>query len=291
MKNKNFYRHNRLLRSTIRALPFLLPSLLGICVFYLLPLIDTLRASVMNSMHTRFVGLVNYQAVLQNEAFQLALANTSRFLGVCIPLLLIVSLFCALVLRMMGGYAPICKTILLLPYAIPVASMIVLWRVLFASHGLMSHLLVSLGGEPIDFLHSGASFWVLIITYLWRNNGYDMILWLAGLEAIPLPMYEAASVDGASSVQIFRYVTLPNLLPTACLVAILSIVNSFRAFREAWLLAGNYPHNDMYLLQHLFHNWFLSLDIGKLSAAAILLVLALTGIIAALVRIWGGRKA
>lgn len=142
----------------------------------------------------------------------------------------------------------------------------------------------------VDFMGSSAAFWVLIFTYLWRNNGYDMLLWLAGLEIIPRPLYEAAAVDGATPFQTFVFITLPNLLPTVVLTTILSLVNSFKVFREAYLVAGNYPQESIYLLQHLFNNWFLSLDIGKLSAAAVLLALGLGCIVYLLYHFWGGGQ-
>ena len=113
----------------------------------------------------------------------------------------------------------------------------------------------------MDFMGTEAAFWVLVFTYVWKNAGYDMILWLAGLDGISADLYEAASVDGANAWQKFFYITLPNLLPTLTLVSVLSLLNSFKAFREAFLVGGNYPHESMYLLQHLFNNWFLSLDL------------------------------
>lgn len=88
----------------------------------------------------------------------------------------------------------------------------------------------------------------------------------------------------------FFYITLPNLLPTLTLVSVLSLLNSFKAFREAFLVGGNYPHESMYLLQHLFNNWFLSLDLPRLTAAAVLMALALSGLILALQRIWTRDK-
>ena len=103
-------------------------------------------------------------------------------------------------------------------------------------------------------------------------------------------LYEAASVDGANAWQKFFYITLPNLLPTLTLVSVLSLLNSFKAFREAFLVGGNYPHESMYLLQHLFNNWFLSLDLPRLTAAAVLMALALSGLILALQRIWTRDK-
>ena len=213
-----------------------------------------------------------------------------RFLCICIPALLAVSLLCAVLLGAAKRRAVFFKSVLLLPYAIPVASIVVLWRALFSGKGLVNGLLVGLGCRPVDFMGSSAAFWVLIFTYLWRNNGYDMLLWLAGLETIPRPLYEAAAVDGATPFQTFVFITLPNLLPTVVLTTILSLVNSFKVFREAYLVAGNYPQESIYLLQHLFNNWFLSLDIGKLSAAAVLLALGLGCVVYLLYHFWGGGQ-
>ena len=211
----------------------------------------------------------------------------NRFLCICIPALLAVSLLCAVLLGAAKRRAVFFKSVLLLPYAIPVASIVVLWRALFSGKGLVNGLLVGLGCRPVDFMGSSAAFWVLIFTYLWRNNGYDMLLWLAGLETIPRPLYEA---DGATPFQTFVFITLPNLLPTVVLTTILSLVNSFKVFREAYLVAGNYPQESIYLLQHLFNNWFLSLDIGKLSAAAVLLALGLGCVVYLLYHFWGGGQ-
>ena len=219
-----------------------------------------------------------------------AVRNTCRFLCICIPALLAVSLLCAVLLGAAKRRAVFFKSVLLLPYAIPVASIVVLWRALFSGKGLVNGLLVGLGCRPVDFMGSSAAFWVLIFTYLWRNNGYDMLLWLAGLETIPRPLYEAAAVDGATPFQTFVFITLPNLLPTVVLTTILSLVNSFKVFREAYLVAGNYPQESIYLLQHLFNNWFLSLDIGKLSAAAVLLALGLGCVVYLLYHFWGGGQ-
>lgn len=180
---------------------FLLPSLLGLCLFYLFPLAETVRASFMDPLRSRAVGWGNYRALFQNTAFRLAVRNTCRFLCICIPALLAVSLLCAVLLGAAKRRAVFFKSVLLLPYAIPVASIVVLWRALFSGKGLVNGLLVGLGCRPVDFMGSSAAFWVLIFTYLWRNNGYDMLLWLAGLETIPRPLYEAAAVDGATPFQ------------------------------------------------------------------------------------------
>lgn len=275
------------------AYAFLLPSMAGLTVFVLAPFAETVRRSFTNALGTQFVGLANYQSVLGNDAFRLAAANTARFLCTCVPLLLAFSLLLALAVRVLRGSraAKSFKTSYLLPMAVPVASVALFWEALFAQKGLVNAFLAALGAAPVDFMHTGAAFWVLIGTYLWKNSGYDMILWLSGLDGIPDSLYEAASVDGAGRLQTFFFVTLPQLLPTLGLVAVLSLLNMFKVFREAYLVAGSYPHDSIYLLQHLFNNWFLSLDLGRLTAAAVLVALALLAVVLPLQSVLKGDDA
>ena len=255
------------------------PSVLGILVFFLLPFIDTVRRSFYDVRVVNFIGFESYVSVLNNPAFRLAAANTARFAVICIPLLLVLSLAAALLLRSIRPGGRLFKTSYLLPMAVPVASIVLLWQALFNEGGLANTVLSNFGIAPVNFMGSSAAFWVLVFTYLWKNTGYNMILWLAGLDGISDTLYEAARVDGAGKIQSFRYITLPCLLPTIGLVSILSLLYSFRVFREAYLVAGAYPHDSMYLLQHLFNNWFQNLDISRLSAAATMLAVVLLVIV------------
>jgi len=255
------------------------PSMAGILVFFLIPFADTVRRSFFDARGKNFIGFDGYISVLGNSAFQLAAANTAKFIAICIPLLLLASLLIALLIRAVRPRGKAYKTTYLLPMAVPVASIVLLWQVLFNQNGLMNTVLTSLGSKPVDFMGSSAAFWVLVFTYLWKNSGYDMILWLAGLDGIPGNLYEAAKVDGANAWNCFRYITLPGLLPTVGLVSILSLLNGFKVFREAYLVAGAYPHDSIYLLQHLFNNWFQNLDISRLCAAAVMLSIVLLIII------------
>ncbi len=280
----------------LAALFFLLPSLLGLGTFFLIPFIDTIRRSVYNARGTEFVSVSGYANVLGNGAFQLAATNTAKFICVCIPLLLIISLALGLLVRAVRprngvGGGKFFKTTYLLPMAVPVASMVLLWQVLFHQNGLLNAGLVAVGAAPVDFMGSSAAFWVLVATYIWKNSGYNMILWLAGLDAISSNLYEAAKVDGAGVWQCFRYITLPSLLPTLGLTTVLSLLNSFKVFREAYLVAGPYPHESIYLLQHLFNNWFQNLDISRLCAAAVMLAAVLVGIILLMQRFLKGDEA
>ena len=258
---------------------FLLPSLLGVGGFVFLPFLDVFRRSFLQASGHVFVGFGNYRTVLQNEAFQRAAGNTTKFMLVCIPLLLTLSLSIAVFVQQSKTYQKLMKTGFLLPMALPVASVAVCFKMVFDRHGWLNLFLMQFGGKGADWLSSDSAFWVLTACYVWKNLGYDMVLWLAGLSAIPKEQYDAAKVQGAGRWALFRYITLPQLAETIFVTGLLSFINAFRVFREAYLLSGDYPDKSIYMLQHLFNNWFTSLDIQKMTAAAVMLVLLIGGIL------------
>ncbi len=279
IKIRKGHRQTGLPSEKLAALFFLLPSLIGLCAFFLVPFLDTIRRSFYDTRGQQFIGAEGYTSVLSNSAFQLAATNTAKFICVCIPILLAAGLALGLLVQAIRPHGKIFKTSYLLPMAVPVASMVLLWQVLFHQNGLVNAALLALGAAPVEFMGTSAAFWVLVGTYVWKNAGYNMILWLAGLDAISPSLYEAAKVDGAGAWQCFRFITMPSLLPTLGLTAILSLLNSFKVFREAYLVAGSYPHDSIYLLQHLFNNWFQNLDVSRLCAAAVMLAVVLTCLI------------
>ena len=250
---------------------FLAPSLFVVSVMVLLPLLDAFRRSFFLAVSSRFVGLQNYISVLGNSAFKLAAGNTAKFIAVCMPLLLVISLSIALMLTAFQEKHGIFKTSFLVPMAIPVASIVLLWRVIFHRNGLLNGILALWDAAPVDWIGSAASFGVLVFAYLWKNFGYDMVLWLSGISAINPALYEAAQIDGAGSIKRFVKITLPNLMPTLFTVTVLSLLNSFKVFREAYLIAGSYPDDSIYMLQHLFNNWFSNLDMDKMCAGAVMM--------------------
>lgn len=268
---------------------FLAPSLLCVGGFVLFPFLDAVRRSFFSALSGEFVGLKNYLSVLSNEAFRLAAKNTLLFTAICIPVLVAVSLILALTVNALREKRGIFKTSFLIPMAIPVASIVLLWKVLFHQNGLVNAILSSLGGTPVDWIGTDAALVVLVISYLWKNTGYDMVLWLSGISGIPTSLYEAAQVDGAGPVQRFFRVTLPNLAPTFFTVTVLSLLNSFKVFREAYLIAGDHPPEGIYMLQHLFNNWFLTLDIDKMCAGAVLLAIVVLLLILLLQKFFGKR--
>lgn len=271
----------------IKGFLFILPSFTGICLFWLIPYGDVIRRSFCESVNGTFIGLRNYQMIFSNKAFLLAGKNTLRFLATSIPLLVILSLILAVLLNGLRKNAKqLLKTAFLLPMAIPVASVAILWKILFNGQGILNHILELLSLKTVDWLNTKASFGVLVISYIWRNLGYDIVLWLAGLSTISETFYEAAKVDGADAWKCFSQITVPNLLPSFFTIAVLSLLNGFKVFREAYLVAGDYPQENMYLLQHLFNNWYRDLAMDKMAAAAVVTGISIMILVLLLQKAW-----
>lgn len=268
---------------------FLLPNLFGVLYFSLIPMMQVLFRSFQSDIGGRWVGIQNYVTVMGNAAFQRAIANTGKFTAVCIPLLIVISLALAVLLYSIPVVGSALRSIFLMPMAVPAASVVLVWKVLFHKKGLINSALLTFGRNGVNWMGSDAAFWMLVISYLWKNLGYTMILWTAGLSAIPEGIYEAAQVDGATKWQTFLHITLPNLKGTAYTITVMSLLNSFKVFREAWLVAGDYPHESMYLLQHLYNNWFRELDFDKIAAASVMTSAVVFILIGFLRKAWEGK--
>lgn len=260
-------RENKKAASRNGAWFFLAPSLLGVTAFVLLPFADAFRRSFFDSRGKTFAGLSVYQGVLENQAFRLAAVNTVRFMAIALPLLMVISFFLSLLVYQYSRKKSFFKTVLVLPVAVPSAAVILLWRMVFCEQGIINELLKL----ETDWIYGSSSFTVLVFAYLWKNTGYQMLLWLAALGGISDELYEAAEVDGAGWFQKLVYVTVPQVKKASGMILFLAVINSFKVFREAYIVAGSYPNDRIYLLQHLFNHWFLNLDIQKMCAAAVLL--------------------
>lgn len=272
-----------------RAYLFLLPSLMGTAVFVLIPFADVIRRSFFQAVGNTFVGAANYRDVLANRAFQAAVRHTFHFLSICLPLLLFLSFGTALLLYSIPKAKAWFQTVFLLPMAVPVASLVVFWKIMFHGNGLLNDLLELFHVQGKDWMNTDAAFWILVFSYLWKNLGYDVVLWIAALAGIGQEQYEAARVSGAGAKECFFYITLPQMKPGFVLIGVLSFVNAFRVFREAYLIAGDYPHESIYMLQHLFNNWFTKLDIQKMSAGAVMMA-AVVSILLCLLEQWNERQ-
>lgn len=251
---------------------FLAPSIFGVSLFFVLPFLVVIFYSVVNNpIQHKFVFLKNFINVWNNSAFQLAAANTFKFSIIAVPLVVILSMALAFALDTAIPFKSQIRTLLLSPMMVPIASVVLIWQVLFHYNGVVNEFILFFGGKQIDWFKSDYAQIVLVILFLWKNLGYNMILFMAAISNIPKEIVEVAELESAKKWQIFLYIKARYLSSTILFVTILSVINSFKVFREVYMLTGEYPYDSLYLLQHFMNNTFHSLDYQKLSAAAILM--------------------
>ena len=262
------------------SLMFLSPSLIGILIFFVVPFFVVIYyAFVNNPVLHEFVWLDNFRNLLQNHSFRLAAKNTAIFSCISVPASVIFSLLLACMLNRKIPLKSQFRTAMLSPLMVPVASVVLIWQVIFSYNGALNEFLAVFGVDKIDWMKSAFNRYVVILLFLWKNLGYNMILFLAALANIPVEIQEMAMLEGAGSGRIFFSIKLRYLSPTILFVTILSLINSMKIFREVYLLTGKYPYDGLYLLQHFMNNTFESMDYQKLSSAALLMALVMVVII------------
>ena len=267
----------------LRSLCFLFPSLLGVGLFFILPFGVVVYYSLIDGVGSRnFVGLSNFIKLFHNSAFIMAAKNTLKFSFTAVPLAVVLAMGLALMLECRIPLKSQFRTFFLSPMMVPVASVVLIWQVLFNYNGTINEFLLLFGADKIDWLQSEYCQLVVLVLFLWKNLGYNMILFMSGLANIPKELLEVADVEGASGAYKFFAIKLRYLSPTILFVAILSLINSFKVFREVYLLTGDYPYEKLYMLQHFMNNTFRSLDYQKLSAAAVVMAIVMVVIIALL---------
>ena len=241
------------------------PAVMGLLAFLVLPFGYTfLRSFTTGLGWGRFVGLENYAQLFGNRLFLLALKNTFLFLACGLALILPLSLFLALLLQKTGKWGKGLAMALLFPMVLPVSAIVIVVNLVFAENGLLSQLT-----GPTPWMDSPFAFVILLGLYLWKNVGIGVVILLAGLTTIPGELYESASMDGAGKWARLTKVTLPMLRPELLVVTILSTLNAFKNFREAFVLGGDHPHESIYMLQHFMNNNFENMNFPRLSVAAV----------------------
>jgi len=161
---------------------------------------------------------------------------------------------------------------------------VLIWQVFFSYNGVINGWVLDLfeNAKKIDWLQSDYAQVVIMFLFLWKNLGYNMVLFLAALGNIPSEILESAQMDGAGPVRRFFAIKLHYLNPTIFFVGIMSLINTFKIFREVYLLTGDYPYDKLYMLQHFMNNAFTHLDYSKLSAGAIIMCVAMIIIVGGL---------
>ena len=276
----------------LKSMCFLSPSLLGVGIFFILPFCVVVYYSLIDGVGSKnFVFLQNFIKLFDNSAFRLAAKNTLTFSAMAVPLAVVLSMVLALMLESRIPLKSQFRTFFLSPMMVPVASVVLIWQVLFNYNGTVNEFIMLFGADKVDWLQSQFAPVVVLLLFLWKNLGYNMILFMAALNNIPKELLEVADVEGAGEMYKFFAIKLRYLSPTVLFVTILSLINSFKVFREVYLLAGAYPYEALYTLQHFMNNTFDSLDYQKLSAAAVLMALVMVVIIALLFKAedWFGK--
>lgn len=265
---------------------FLLPSLIGVFVFFVAPFFVVIYYSVIdNPIRQNFVGFANFVNVWNNTAFKQAEINTVKFSVVSVPLAVALSLFLAAVMESRIPGRSYFRTFFLSPLMVPTASVVLIWQVLFNYNGLVNNFLMNFGFDKTDFLKSDKAQIVIVALFLWKNLGYNMILFMAALASIPKDLVEVAMLEHANKFQIFWYIKVRYMSSTILFVSIMSLINSFKVFREVYLMTGDYPYSSLYMLQHFMNNTFVSLDYQKLSAAAIIMFIVVSVLVYIMYRI------
>lgn len=255
-----------------------LPFIAGFLAFYVLPFGQSVYYSLIESaFRHKFVGLTNYQAVLTNEYYQLAMINTFEFTLISAILLVLLSLFLSLTLHASGDRVGKLRIALIMPMLLPSAAVIPIFKQLFPQNVLYRLM------QEWRFQHLLRI--PIILLFLWKNTGYNIILLTAALSLIPREVNEAAALDGSQGPQKLLNVTLPMIAPTLFFVAIMSVVQSLRVFKETYLLYGSYPDPSIYLVQHYMNNHFAKLNYQNLTAGAILFALPAGFVIAGYYRL------
>lgn len=267
------------------AWAFITPALMVIAVFFLLPVLAGLALSftdfdiyaLADLRNLRFVGFANYIELVRTPLFWTALGNTLYFVGVGVPLSIAVSLGAALLLSSrLARFKPFFRTALFAPVVTSLVAVAVIWRyLLHTRYGLLNYGLEELGFGPIDWL--GDPRWAMpaiILFAVWKNFGYNMIIFLAGLQNIPEELYEAARIDGASSWQQFRHVTMPSLAPVILLVSVLTMAAYFQLFAEPYVMTQGGPQQStVSVLYFMYEEGFKWWNLGFASAIAFILFL------------------
>jgi multiple sugar transport system permease protein len=282
---------------------FVTPALLLIFVFFVVPVAASLLLSftdfdiyaIADLANLRVIGTANYARLLENPLFWTALKNTLYFVLVGGPLSIAVSLSAAMLinaraLRLKGFL----RTVLFLPVVTTLVAVAVVWRYLYhPRQGLLNYGLALIGIAPVDWL--GDPRWAMpaiILMAVWKNFGFNMIIFLAGLQSIPERLYEAARLDGAGAWQQFRHVTLPMLAPTLLFVAVITMVGYFQLFAEPYVMTRGGPANStVSIVLFMYEQGFRWWNMGYAAAVAFVLFAILLAVTLAQLRYRRGMPA
>jgi multiple sugar transport system permease protein len=262
-------------QETITGYLFLLPNIIGFLLFSSIPVLATFTISLLDwdlIRAPRFVGIDNYVKLLTDDAlFRKVLFNTGYYVLGTVPAGVILSLLMALAMNANVKGIAVYRVIFFIPVISASVAVAMMWRWLYnTDFGLINLALASIGVKGVPWLSSTA--WAMpavIIMAVWKSLGYNMLIFLAGLQSIPVHLHEAAAIDGANSFQRFRHITLPLLAPTTFFVLIISMINSFQVFDLAFVLTRGGPGDATNtMVMYIYNQAFQFFHMGYAAAIA-----------------------
>jgi putative chitobiose transport system permease protein len=259
---------------------FLLPSILILGTFLVVPILEAFKWSVLDykiiADTGKFVGLANFKEIFADKNFWTALVNTLLFLVIVLPLNVFLPMILAVLVNQKVKGVSTFRVLYYLPVITPMVVAALMWKMLYSQNGIISDLLVKLGlfDTPTNLLvQSSTALAAVSAITVWKGLGYYMIIYLAGLQSIPNDVYESASIDGASVFQQFRRITVPMLIPSVTLVSVMTIIAGMKVFEEIALTTGGGPSGATTTLVMYIYQKFMSLDVSIASAAGLVLLL------------------
>ncbi len=280
------------------VLAFLLPSLLGLALGTFGSIFATIGISFTDwdlLTPAKYAGLSNYEGLPSDRLFMKSLVNTLLFSGLYVPLTVVLSLAVAMGLNRKLPGISLFRTAYFLPTVSSPTAVGLLWTWIYAEdHGALNEVITALGGDPVSWLGPKVALYSVVIVNVWGAIGGGMIIFLAGLQAIPKDYYEVARLDGATAWQRLRFVTLPALVPSLFFQTVLTTINAFQAFDYIYILTrtGNGNSTMPTLVFSIYRSGFRFFRMGDASAQAVVLtamIFVLTAVYFALQRRWGDQ--
>ncbi len=275
---------------------FILPSLIHLLVFLLIPLVFSLYLSFTdwrgpNPQNALFIGLENYQFLLGDRRFWEAMRNTAYYTALFVPGGMIASLIVALVMNQKLKGVNFFRTLFFMPVISSWVAVSIIWITLLDPQvGILNYLLQQVGIAPVNWLGTpGTAMIAIVIIAIWKGLGFQMVIWLAGLQAIPEELHEAAEIDGANRWQGFIYITLPLLAPTTFFLAITGVIGSFQVFSPIYVITGGGPRGSTdVVVYHIYTRAFEAYDMGYAASQAWVLFAVI--FVATLIQVWLRRR-
>jgi len=271
---------NRKKKQILVAWLFAFPSLAGVMLFYGYPFLIILVQSLtaIREGHMVWRGWIHYRSLYANPVFRLSMLNTLWFTVIAVPLVLAFSYLLTIPLRHKRPGFHMLRSLFIVPMILPAAAISLFWQLTAGDNGFLNTGLTELGLPTISFMRGAWGMGFIIFIFVWKNCGYNMILFIAGLNRIPLSLYESASLDGATPVVLFFRITLPMLRSTLFLSVLFTMMQSLKIFREVYPLTGRYPDTTLYFVQHYMNNQFEKLQFARLSATSVTMSVLATGV-------------